>query len=176
MIVQEIPRDDVTNAAQWNDLANDVGVSDDVRLILQATMMENPAIAIPNNYGDPLLNYEYGMRYGTEAVFEYTTLVMPTIIAEVEVQNMWMGASIEKRSVQATAKVGEPYTVKFLLWNHGDDGITMVDAYANGALIAQKQMAVSGGSWRICAMDLVFEAAGEYELTIGSLSAKVTVE
>ena len=81
-----------------------------------------------------------------------------------------------KKSIQAVAHAGEPYTVKFLLWNHGGDDIVVVKAYANGQLAAEKQMAVKGDSWRICTMDIVFKSAGNYELVIDALRANVTVE
>jgi beta-glucosidase len=176
MIVKEISRDEIMEVDQWYDLANDMGVSDDVRLILQATMMENPDASIPSNYGDPLLGYGYGMRYGEKADFEYTILMLPTVITEVEVQDMWRGPRMVKKSIQAVAHAGEPYTVKFLLWNHGGDDIVVVKAYANGQLAAEKQMAVKGDSWRICTMDIVFKSAGNYELVIDALRANVTVE
>ena len=87
MIVKEIARDTIMDNSQWKDLAGDQGASDWVRLMLLATMKENPAVAVPNNWGDPLLCYEYGMRYGQSPDFEYDTLVLPTVVVETTNEN-----------------------------------------------------------------------------------------
>ena len=172
MIVKEIARDTIMDNSQWKDLAGDQGASDWVRLMLLATMKENPAVAVPNNWGDPLLCYEYGMRYGQSPDFEYDTLVLPTVVVETTNENGRTSTS----SVPTTATVGEPYTVNFLLWNHGEDGVETVRAMEGETVVAEKLMAVNGGSWRVVSLDLVFEAAGEHTITIGGLSATITVE
>ncbi len=175
MIVKEIARNEASAVDQWLDLAGDIGAAPEVRLILLALMRENPFVSIPNNYGDALLCYEYGMRYGQHPEFVYDTLLLPTKVQK-GVLMKWGAAFDVLESVQATAKVGEPYTVRFLLWNNGADGMTTVQAYDGETLIADKIEAVNGGEWRIVTMDLVFEAAGDHILTIGDLSAVITVE
>lgn len=175
MIVKEIARDEASDVDQWLDLAGDIGVAPEVRLILLALMREHPEISIPNNYGDALLCYEYGMRYGEEPEFVYDTLELPTQVQK-GILMKWGAAFEVLEAVQAPAKVGEPYTVNFLLWNKGADGITTVQAFDGEKLIAEKIEAVNGSSWRVVTLDLVFDEAGEHTVTIGDLSAVITVE
>lgn len=175
MIVKEIARDEASDVDQWLDLAGDMGVAPEVRLILLALMRENPEISIPNNYGDALLCYEYGMRYGEEPEFVYDTLELPTVVQK-GVLMKWGAAFEVLEAVQAPAKVGEPYTVNFLLWNKGADGITTVQALDCEKVLAETIEAVNGNSWRVVTLDLVFDEAGEHTVTIGDLSAVITVE
>lgn len=175
MIVKEIARDTDMDTWQWKDLAGDQGASDWVRLMLLATMKENPAKAIPANWGDPLLQYRYGMRYGEEPAFEYDTLVLPAGLIDVVQQNFF-GPSTVKKVGYAPVKAGEPFKATFLLWNHGADGMTTVQAWDGENLIAEKVMAVTGHSWRVVEMELTLDGAGEHTLRIGDLSAVLTVE
>ncbi|MDI9485702.1 MAG: glycoside hydrolase family 3 N-terminal domain-containing protein [Bacillota bacterium] len=176
MIVKEITRSPGMDAVQWKDLAGDQGASDWVRLMLQATMKTSPTHTVPENWGDPLICYKYGMRYGMNGEFVYETLVLPVVVEQREVMSRWGGATLQSVSVPAKAKVGEPYTVHFLLWNHGADDMVNVQAFSGEQLLAEKLMAVNGGSWRVVAMDLVFDTPGEHEVTIGDLTANVVVE
>lgn len=175
MIVNEVARSEADDADQWLDLAGDIGAAPEVRLILLALMREDPASSIPSNYGDALLCYEYGMRYGEEPAFVYDTLLLPTEVVE-GVMMKWGAPFDVLQSVQATAKVGEPYTVHFLLWNEGADGITTVQACEGDKVLAEKIEAVNGGEWRIVTMDLVFDEPGEHQITIGTLNAVITAE
>lgn len=175
MIVNEVARNEEDQADQWLDLAGDIGASPEVRLILLALMRENPEISIPNNYGDALLCYEYGMRYGEEPEFVYDTLLLPTEVVDGVLMKWGMAFSV-KSSGQAKAKVGEPYTVNFLLWNNGGDGMTTIKAYEGDKVLAEKIEAVNGGDWRVVSMDLYFDEAGEHQISIGTLNAVITVE
>ena len=141
MIVKEIARDKDMDTWQWKDLAGDQGASDWVRLMLLATMKEDPSKAIPANWGDPLLQYRYGMRYGQEPAFEFDTLVLPAGLVDVVQQNFF-GPSTVQKVAYAPAKSGEPFKASFLLWNHGADGILTVTAYDGETPIAEKTMAV----------------------------------
>lgn len=176
MIVKEITRSSEMDALQWKDLAGDQGASDTIRLILLALMTEDPAKAIPNNYGDPLLQYQYGMRYGKPGDFAYQVLVLPTVIEEREVHGMFGQISLQSMAVPAPAKTGEAYNVQFLLWNHGGSDLVNVEAVANGKVIGEKLMAVNGESWRVVSLDLLFDEPGEYDVAIGTLSASIVVE
>lgn len=176
MIVKELTRSVEMDAIQWKDLAGDQGASTWVRLLLQATMKTSPTHTVPENWGDPLICYKYGMRYGEKGDFVYETLVVPTTTEVREVVDRRGNMSLQAVAVPAAAKVGEPYTVHFLLWNNGGDDMTMVKAYDGDKVIAEKLMAVNGGSWRVVAMDLVFDTPGEHTVTIGTLSTTVTVE
>ena len=143
-------------------------------------MKEDPATAVPNNWGDPLLCYEFGMRYGIAPEFEYDTLVVPQIMEEYEYETT-VGPSATLRTMTGyrfinTAYVGQPCTVSFLLWNHGGDGVETVRAMEGDTVLAEKVMAVNGDSWRVVELDIVFETAGEHTITIGDLSATITVQ
>lgn len=181
MIVKEIARSTDLDFLQWKDLAGDQGASDWVRLMLLATMKENPEKAVPNNWGDPLLCYEFGMHYGVTSDFEYDTLVVP----QTNETYTYMGTRgpsptlyemVGNRLVNTVAQVGEPYTVSFLLWNHGGDDVLTVKAYDGDEVIAEKIMAVNGSSWRVVEMELVFDTAGEHVITIGDMSTTIVAE
>ena len=82
IIQKEQARNSWTEAAQWKDLAGDQGASNYVRLLVQALMEDDPNHASPNNFGDPLVVYNYSMRYGQKGDFQsvsYTHLTLPTI-------------------------------------------------------------------------------------------------
>ena len=172
MVVKEIARDAAMDGTQWKDLAGDQGASDYVRLMLLATMRENPSVAVPGNWGDPLLAYEYGMRYGAKPVFEYDTLILPTVQEQV------VGSFNRKvvKSSQKVMKSGEEFNISFLLWNKGDDGITTVKVCDGETVLAEKIMAVNGGSWRVVEMTIALEGAGEHHITVGDLTATIVVE
>lgn len=174
-IVKEIARSTEQDASQWKDLQGDMGASDYVRLILMQLVKTNPTIDLPDNWGDPLLCNTFGMRYGLNPEFRYDTLVLPTIVTQVESQG-WRGVTIVTKSVLATQKSGEPFTVSFVLNNDGADGVTTVQAYDGDKLVAEKLVAVNGDSWRIVELELTLEGAGEHTITIGDLTGVVTVE
>ena len=71
-------------------------------------------------------------------------------------------------------KAGEPFTAYVLLRNNGADGITTVQAKANGEVVAEKIMTVEGGSWRVLQMELTLEA-GEYTIDIGGQTGTITI-
>lgn len=175
MIVKELSRSVEMDASQWKDLAGDQGASTWVRLMLQATMKTSPTYTTPENWGDPLICYKYGMNYGDQGDFKYETLVLPTVLQETEVER-WGRKQTVTVTAPAAAKVGQPYNVSFLLWNHGGDDMVMVKALVGDTVLAQKLMAVNGGSWRVVSMDLTFDTAGEHIVTIGGLSATITAE
>ena len=61
-----------------------------------------------------------------------------------------------------------------LLRNNGADGITTVQAKANGEVVAEKIMTVEGGSWRVVQMDLTLNA-GEYTIEVGDQVGNITI-
>jgi len=176
MIVKEIARDAVMDGDQWQDLAGDQGTGLDVRMLLEAIMLSSENHTTPNNYGDPLLQYRYGMRYGEDAAFRFTTLVVPTEQKEIKVNLFLDFWSTQMVTLNATQKSGEPFTVYCIVWNDGSDGMTDVQVLDGDQVIATKTMAVTGGSWRIFKMDVTLEGAGEHTLTVGDLSTVITVE
>ena len=127
-----------------------------------------------NNYGDPLVQYHYGMSYGKDPVFKYSCLIVPQTVTQEEVEGSSGSKSIQS-TVTNEAKAGEAFTIYCLLRNNGSDGITTVEAYANDVLVAKKLMTVCGGSWRVVQMDLTLEA-GDYVLNVGGQTANITVK
>ena len=142
--------------------------------MVQALMEDDPMHASPNNYGDPLVQYHYGMTYGEQPEWKYSCLIVPQTVTQEEVEGSSGSKSIQS-TVANEAKAGEAFTIYCLLRNNGADGITTVKAYANDALVAEKIMTVCGGSWRVVQMDLTLEA-GEYTLNVGGQTASITVK
>ena len=162
------------DAAEWKDLANDQGASPYVRLMLQATMMaDTENHATPNNWADPLVQSWYGMKYGEQAEFVYSCLILPQAVTQVEGTD-----SSGNKTVTATlanqAKAGEAFTVYCLLNNVGADGITTVQLKANGEVIAEKIFTVCGGSWRVVSIEGTLPA-GDYTIEIGGQTGTMTV-
>ena len=172
-IVQEIARDALMDGSQWKDLAGDQGLDTYTRLILEATMLTSDTYTSPNNWGDPLLPYQYGMRYGEQADLSYSALVMPKVSKEVETESDGSTSTTVQTVVESRA--GEPFTVYCIVWNNGADGVETVQAFEGDTLIGEKMMAVEGGSWRILKMDLTLDQPGEHVITIGDLSGTITI-
>ena len=173
VINKEIARSIVADNEQWKDLAGDQGASPYVRLMVQATMEDDPNHASPRNWGDPLVNYHYGMQYGKNPEFKYSCLILPMMQETKEVES---GSSTSTQTtVWNQAKAGEPFTVYALLRNTGSDGITTVQAKANGEVVAEKIMTVEGGSWRVVQMDITLDA-GEYTIDIGGQIGAIIIE
>ena len=173
IINKEIARSIVADNEQWKDLAGDQGASPYVRLMVQATMEDDPNHASPRNWGDPLVSYHYGMHYGQNPEFKYSCLILPMMQETKEVES---GSSTSTQTtVWNQAKAGEPFTVYALLRNTGSDGITTVQAKANGEVVAEKIMTVEGGSWRVVQMDITLDA-GEYTIDIGGQTSAITIE
>jgi beta-glucosidase-like glycosyl hydrolase len=174
IIQKEQARSAVIDALQWKDLAGDQGASPYVRLLVQAIMEDDPNHASPNNYGDPLVVYNYSMRYGQAGEFAYSCLILPQVVEAEETENSW-GSKTTVTVVNNKAKAGEPFSVYALLRNNGGDDLTTVQLLANGEVIAEKLYTVCGGSWRIVEIQGVLEA-GEYTIELGGMSQTLTVE
>lgn len=172
-IVKEIARNSQMDNDQWMDLAGDQGLDTYTRLILQATMMTSDTYSSPNNWGDPLLQYQYGMRYGQQADLSYTALVLPKVSREVE-EEVSGSTSTSIQTVEE-AKAGEPFTIYCLVWNNGADGVETVRVYDGETLLGEKLMAVTGGSWRVLKMDITIDQPGEHTITVGNLSATINI-
>ncbi len=174
VIVKELARNSFADAEQWKDLAGDQGASPYVRLMIQATMEDDKQYhASPNNWGDPLVQAFYGMKYGQNPEFVYSCMILPTSMQEVEETNSWGSVSKSVKSV-VTAKAGEPFTVYALLRNNGADGITTAQVYDGDTLVAEKIFTVCGGSWRVVEIEVTL-AAGEHTLTLGGASGTIII-
>lgn len=173
MVVKELARDSAMDNSQWKDLSGDQGANAWVRMMLLATMKTSENNTVPNNWGDPLIQYQYGMKYGTEPEFVYDTLVLPRATHEIVTESN--GSTMTNYESVVETKAGEPFSAYVLLWNNGDDGITTVQAKCDGTVIAEKIMAVNGGSWRVLEMTLTVDEPGEHTITIGDLSKTVQI-
>lgn len=173
MVVKEIARDSAMDNAQWKDLAGDQGANQWVRMMLLATMKTSENHTVPNNWGDPLLQYQYGMKYGAQPDFVYDTLVLPRATHEVVTESN--GSTMTNYESVVETKAGEPFSAYVLLWNNGDDGITTVEAKCDDTVIVQKIMAVNGGSWRVVELALTVDQPGEHTITVGDLSKTINV-
>ena len=172
-IVKEIARDSQMDNEQWQDLAGDQGLDTYTRLILEATMITSDTYATPNNWGDPLLQYRYGMRYGQQAELSCSALVLPKVAREVEVE-VWGSKSMSMKNVEE-ARAGEPFTIYCLVWNNGADGVETVKVYDGETLLGEKQMALTAGSWRVLKMDVTIDQPGEHTITVGNLSSSIQI-
>ncbi len=173
VINKEIARDVVKDNEQWKDLAGDQGASPYVRLMIQATMEDDPNHASPSNWGDPLVTYQFGMSYGQDPDFNYSCLILPMMQETVEVESG--SSTTTQTTVWNQAKVGEPFTIYCLLRNNGADGMTTAQAKVNGEVVAEKIMTVEGGSWRVVQMDIVVDAPGEYTIEVGNAVNTITI-
>ena len=173
IITKEIARDTVSDNDQWKDLAGDQGASPYVRLMIQATMEDDPNHASPSNWGDPLITYQFGMSYGKDPEFKYSCLIVPTVQVTTEVESG--SSTTTQTTISNQAKAGEPFTVYALLRNNGADGITTAQLKANGEVVAEKIMTVEGGSWRVVQMEITLDA-GEYTIELGGQTANLVIE
>ena len=173
VMTKEIARD-TSDQTQWKDLAGDMGASNYVRLMIQATMMaDEENHASPNNWGDPLVQALYGMKYGAQPEFVYSCLILPQAITQVETEDSSGNKSVQS-VVANQVKAGEAGKVYCLLNNNGADGITTVQVKANGEVVAEKIYTVCADSWRVVEIDVVLEA-GEYTIEVGGQTGTLTV-
>ena len=173
MVVKEIARDSASDEAQWKDLAGDQGANQWVRMMLLATMQENEDHTVPNNWGDPLIQYKYGMKYGGEPAFEYDALVLPRVVKITETESNGSTTTTSESVVET--KAGEPFKAYFLMWNKGDDGVTTVEVKCDDEVIAKKIMAVNGGSWRVVELELTVDQPGEHVISVEGLSKTISI-
>lgn len=113
------------------------------------------------------------MRYGETAEFVYDTLVLPKVTKEVVTESN--GSTRTSYETTDGVKVGESFPVYCLLWNDGEDGVENVQIQVDGAVVAEKLMAVNGGSWRVIEMHVSIDTVGEHTISMGSLSKTITV-
>lgn len=173
MIVKEIARDSVSDEAQWKDLAGDQGADPYVRMMLLATMKTSADNETPRNWGDPLLCYQYGMRYGQSADIVYDTLALPRVTKEIVSEDN--GSTTTSYQSVIETKAGEPFNMYMLVWNNGADGVVNVQVKDGENVIAEKIMAVNGGDWRVVQMELTIDTAGEHVITVGNLSKTINI-
>lgn len=173
MIVREIARDSAMDNEHWQDISGDMGTDPWVRLMLVAMTKESDTYTAPNNWGDPLLQYQFGMRYGEAPAFVYDTLILPRVTKEVQTESS--GSTSTSYESVVECKVGVPFTVYTLLWNNGADGVTTVQVKDGDTVIAEKIMAINGGSWRVVKIDITLDTPGEHTITVGNIAKTINV-
>ncbi len=173
MVVKEIARSSAMDNAQWKDLAGDQGASMWVRMMLLATMKTSENNVTPGNWGDPLLQYRYGMRYGAKPAFVYDTLVLPRVTKEIVTESNGSTRTSYESVIETTA--GVPFTLYCLVWNEGEDGMTTVQALVDGQVCAEKIMAINGGDWRVLEMKLTIDQPGEHTITVGDITKTIQI-
>lgn len=173
MVVKELARDTDMDETQWKDLAGDQGANMYVRMMLLAMMESSEYHTVPGNWGDPLIQYQYGMRYGEQPDFAYQALVLPRVTKITETESN--GSTTTSSESVVESKAGVPFTAYFLMWNNGADGITTVQALVDGEVNAEKIMAINGGDWRVVEMQLCIDQPGEHVVTVGPLSKTINI-
>ena len=174
IIQKEQARNSWSDAAQWKDLAGDQGASNYVRLLVQALMEDDPNHASPNNFGDPLVVYNYSMRYGQKGDFQYSCLILPSVYEEQESTNS-RGQTVKSVVGTVSAKAGEEFMVYCLLRNNGADDLTYVQVKDGDEVVAEKLYTVCGGSWRVVEIPVTIATPGEHTITVGTQSGTITI-
>ena len=173
MVVKELARSEALDDAQWKDLAGDQGADMWVRLMLLGTMKAADDHTVPNNWGDPLVQYKYSPRYGAEPDFAYEALVLPRVTKEVVTESN--GSTMTNFESVIETKAGVPFEVYCLMWNNGADGMTTVQALVDGEVSAEKIMAINSGDWRVLKMEITIDQPGEHTITVGDLTKTINI-
>lgn len=162
-------------ALSWGELQDDIGVSDDVRLYMAMLAKRNPAVEMPNNLGDVIVTDGFGIELSKPADIHLSLLTVPRTVKNEEVETS-SGMQMQTTVNTSILKAGEPFTIRFVAENTGaGDGLITVPVLDNGEAAAEKVVGVTAGQFRVINVDLVLEA-GEHTITVGDLSATVTVE
>ncbi len=162
-LVFEIARSAEDNLLDWGELQLDRGVDNRTRLYMAGTVRQNPEAVLPNNLGDVLFPNGFGMRYGQTADISLNTLLVPQAVVDGAVMN-------------AEQLSGVPFTIDMLAENAGADGNVQVNVYEGEKLLATKLVSVQGDSFCVVSLDIVLEGAGEHTVTVGDMSAVITVK
>lgn len=80
-----------------------------------------------------------------------------------------------KEKTEKVLKAGETFEINFIAENNGADGYINVEVLVDGELAATKMIAVSAGSFRVVTIPLTLDA-GEHVITVGGMTANLTVE
>lgn len=172
--VFEIPLTAEDLEVSWGDLQLDVGVDNATRLYMAMLARENPSILMPNNLGDVLYTTNFGMNYSNPADIEISLLTVPETSITTETENNGrVRTTVEV--VPATQQAGVPFEINFVAKNNGGDGHVTVEVMDGGEVIAEKFVAVDEGQFRVMTVELTLEA-GEHTISIGDMSAVITVE
>jgi hypothetical protein len=174
--VFEIARSADDVALAYGDLQLDTGVDIKTRLYLVGAVRQNPSILIPNNLGDVLYQNGFGLRYGKDAQISLNTLVAPQFVTTEERQSPWGGAQLVTTTANAPQKEGVPFEINFIAQNDGADGYATIEAYEGETLLASKFVSIQGGSFTVVTLSVTLEGVGEHTISVGGLTAVITVE
>lgn len=174
-LVFEIARNSDDALMDWGELQLDSGVDMSTRLYMAATVRDNPTAVLPNNLGDVLYPNAFGMRYGQNADINLNTLVVDSVIGEVEKES-WGNISLVSVAVDKTMKSGEAFPVYMIANNAGADGYVNVEVCEGDTVLASKFVSVEGGSFAVVAVDITLEGAGEHTITVGDMTKTIVVQ
>lgn len=158
----------------WGELQDDIGVDNATRLYMAMLAKKNPAIEMPNNLGDVIVTDDFGISYSNPADIELSLLTVPQTTVTEEV-DMGSSTSMQTSVVNANPAAGEPFEINFVADNHGGAGLINVQVLDNGEVAAEKVVGVAEDQFRVITIELTLEA-GEHVITVGDMSATVTVE
>ncbi len=158
----------------WGELQDDIGVTPAVRLYMAMLAKKNPAISMPNNLGDVLYTDQYGIRYSNPAAIELSLLTVPQVAETVTTET---NGRVRTSTVVSNAKqkAGVPFEINFVVNNQGGAGSVDVEVLDGENVIARRFVGVAEGQFRVITMELTLEA-GEHVITVGNMSATITVE
>lgn len=158
----------------WGELQDDIGVTNATRLYMAMLAKENPEIEMPNNLGDVLYTDSYGIVYSNPADIELSLLTLPqTIITETYINSWGSEATRQVGANHATA--GQAFEVNFVAKNNGGAGSLDVEVLVDGEVAVTKFVGVAEGQFRVISVMLTLDA-GEHTITVGDLTANITVE
>ena len=172
--VFEVPLTAEDYSISWGELQHDMGVDADVRLYMAMLARRDPDILMPNNLGDVLYTTNFGMSYSNPADITISLLTVPEMAITTETESNGRVRTTTE-VVPATQKAGVPFEICFVAENNGGDGHVTVEVMDGGQVIAEKFVAVDGGQFRVMTVELTLEA-GEHTISIGDMSATITVE
>lgn len=158
----------------WGELQEDIGVDPQTRLYMAMMARENPAIDMPNNLGDVLYTTHYGMSYSNPSDIVLDLLTLPQKLIQTEVPS-WGGRMRTVTTLVPSTPAGVPFDVLFVAKNFGGDGHITAQVKVDDAVVAEKFICLDEDQFRVISVTVTLPA-GEHVITVGNLSAKITVE
>ncbi len=160
-------------AMSWGELQEDIGVDPQTRLWMAMMAREDPTVDMPKNLGDVLYPTNYGMSYSNPSDIVLDLLTLPQILMQVE-QETSRGIRVTNTLVNG-ATAGEPFEVLFVAKNFGGDGHITAQVKADDVVAAEKFICLDEDQFRVISVEVTLEA-GEHVITVGDLSATITVQ
>ncbi len=158
----------------WGELQDDIGVTNATRLYMAMLAKENPEIEMPNNLGDVLYTDSYGIVYSNPADIELSLLTLPQIVVSEQYINSW-GSEATRQVGKNHAEAGKEFELNFVAKNNGGAGSLDIQVLVDGEVAVTKFVGVAEGQFRVISVMLTLDA-GEHTITVGDLTANITVE